>query len=187
MSVLAARGADEGVLPSGAHITARDLAQVGVAALFMGLVAAVVHQRRIAECELTIADAAGGASRPPRLLHEHFERDPQPLVQRADHADAQPTLARQHLGHARAAAEVLLQVAPREPALVHDEEDGVDRVRELHRPALLLVHLDDQRQKLELVRLRRSGCRRRVQEPVQLGQGRGVFGFVVDEVSHRTS
>ncbi len=81
----------------------------------------------------------------------------------------------------------VLQVASREAALVHDEEDRVDRVWELERPALLLVHLDDQRQQLELVRLRRPGSGSCVQERVQLGQGRGVFGIVVDEVSHRTS
>jgi hypothetical protein len=33
--------------------------------------------------------------------------------------------------------------------MVHDEEDRVDRVRQLERPAVLLVHLDDQRQQLE--------------------------------------
>jgi hypothetical protein len=70
-------------------------------------------------------------------------------VQGADHADAQPALARQHLRHARATAKELFQVAPREAALVHDEEDRVDRVRQLERPAVLLVHLDDQRQQLE--------------------------------------
>ncbi len=50
-----------------------------------------------------------------------------------------------------------------------------------------VVEIDSLMHALELVRLRRSGSGSSVQEGVQLGQGRGVFGIVVDEVSHRTS
>jgi hypothetical protein len=49
-------------------------------------------------------------------------------VQRADHAQAERPLAREHLGDAGATADEGLQIILREPLLVHAEADSVNGI-----------------------------------------------------------
>jgi len=133
-----------------------------------------------------MCDASGRVAlrRPPGRLYEHLEWDAELLVQRADHVKAERALARKYLRHTRATAEAPLEIAARRALLVHDEQDRVDRFGQRYRPATLLVDLDHQRQKLQLIGLGRARSRVEVEQLVELGQRRGVFLASVDDVRY---
>lgn len=77
----------------------------------------------------------GLATRPD----QHFRRNPQLVVQSPNHADRELALAVQYLGDARTCAEDSLQIAPRQPLLLHAKLDRFDRIGRVNRTVLAFI------------------------------------------------
>jgi hypothetical protein len=89
-------------------------------------------------------------------------------MQASDHANRQAALAVQNLRHARSRSDERFEVLAGEALLLHAELDRLDRIGRVHRIMLGLIGIDQRRQHIETVALRRAAGR--TPKTLDLGQ-----------------